>query len=252
VSAAEITSGDRVLEIGAGLGSLTRPLAERAAEVGADVLAVEFDRALVPALREVVSDLPNVEVLQADALSAPWQELLAGDRWSVVANLPYNVAVPILLRLLEGSPEVQHYVVMVQEEVAERLSAQPGDRGYGPTSLRVAYRAEVEVLRTVPPTVFWPRPHVGSAVMRLRTPPNRGSDAVDATALFHVIDVSFSERRKTMRSALRRLGVPASRVAEVLRSAEIDPDARPESLPLDRFAAVAERIDSQLADGADG
>ncbi len=249
MSAAEIAAGDRVLEIGAGLGSLTRPLAERAAGVGADVLAVEFDRALIPALREVVSDLPNVEVLQADALSAPWQELLAGDRWSVVANLPYNVAVPILLRLLEGSPEVQHYVVMVQEEVAGRLSAQPGDRGYGPTSLRIAYRAEAEVLRTVPPTVFWPRPHVGSAVLRLRSLPNQRADA---TALFHVVDVSFSERRKTMRNALRRLGVPASRVAEVLRSAEIDPDARPESLPLDRFAAVAERIDSEVADGADG
>jgi 16S rRNA (adenine1518-N6/adenine1519-N6)-dimethyltransferase len=88
--------------------------------------------------------------------------------------------------------------------------------------------------------------------MRLRSLPNRGSDAVDATALFHVIDVSFSERRKTMRSALRRLGIPASRVGEVLRSAEIDPDARPGSLPLDRFAAVAERIDSEAADGADG
>jgi 16S rRNA (adenine1518-N6/adenine1519-N6)-dimethyltransferase len=212
---------------------------------------VEFDRALVPALREVVSDLENVEVLQADALSAPWQELLAGHRWSVVANLPYNVAVPILLRLLEGFPEVQHYVLMVQEEVAARLSAEPGARGYGPTSLRIASRAEAEVLRRVPPTVFWPRPHVGSAVLRLRSRRAAWFGRVDATALFHVIDVSFAERRKTMRSALRRLGVPASRVAEVLRSAEIDPDARPESLPLERFAALAERIDSVVEDDAD-
>jgi 16S rRNA (adenine1518-N6/adenine1519-N6)-dimethyltransferase len=193
-----------------------------------------------------------VEVLQADALSAPWSELLARERWSVVANLPYNVAVPILLRLLEGSPQVQHYVVMVQEEVAERLNAEPGAHDYGPTSLRIAYRAEVEILRSVPATVFWPRPHVGSSVVSLRPRPasRPGPDGADAAGLFHVIDVAFAERRKTMRSALRRLGVPAPQVAEVLRSAEIDPDARPGSLPLERFAAVAERI--ATAAGADG
>jgi 16S rRNA (adenine1518-N6/adenine1519-N6)-dimethyltransferase len=224
------------VEIGAGLGSLTRALAEG----DAHVLAVEFDRALIPALSEAVADLPNVEIRQADATSVEWNELLGDGAWKAAANLPYNVAVPILLHALETAPGIEEYVVMVQREVAERLTAEPGSEPYGPTSLRVAYRADTEILRNVPPSVFWPRPHVGSSVIRLRTHATRVS--VDADALFRVIDVAFAERRKTMRSALRRLGVDADGVAEVLRSTEIDPDARPESLPLDRFAALAEVV----------
>jgi 16S rRNA (adenine1518-N6/adenine1519-N6)-dimethyltransferase len=222
------------VEIGAGLGSLTRALAER----GAEVLALEFDRALIPALSEAVADFPNVEIRQADATSVAWEPLLGDGAWKAAANLPYNVAVPILLHALETAAGIGEYVVMVQREVAERLSAEPGAEPYGPTSLRVAYRADAAILRNVPPSVFWPRPHVGSSVVRVRTHPPRVS--VDADALFRVIDVSFGERRKTMRSAARRLGVDAGRVTEVLRSTEIDPDARPESLPLDRFAALAE------------
>jgi 16S rRNA (adenine1518-N6/adenine1519-N6)-dimethyltransferase len=187
-----------------------------------------------------VADLPNVEIRQADAASVDWSDLLGDERWRAAANLPYNVAVPILLRALEAARAIEEYVVMVQREAAERLCAGPGSEPYGPTSLRVAYRADAEILRNVPPSVFWPRPHVGSAVVRLRTHPPRVS--VDADALFRVIDVSFAERRKTMRSALRRLGVGGDRVAEVLRSADIHPDARPESLPLDRFAALAEVV----------
>jgi 16S rRNA (adenine1518-N6/adenine1519-N6)-dimethyltransferase len=224
------------VEIGAGLGSLTRALASR----GSRVLAVEFDRALIPALSEAVEDLPNVEIRQADATSVEWNELLGDGPWRAAANLPYNVAVPILLHALETAPGIEGYVVMVQREVAERLSAEPGSEPYGPTSLRVAYRADAEILRNVAPSVFWPRPHVGSSVVRLRTHAPRVS--VDADALFRVIDVAFAERRKTMRSAVRRLGVDSGRVAEVLRSTEIDPDARPESLPLDRFAAIAEVV----------
>jgi len=228
--------GVRILEIGAGLGSLTRALGER----GASVLAVEFDRALIPALSEVVADLPSVRLLQGDALSAPWEELLEPGAWRVAANLPYNVAVPVLLRALETAPGVEEYVVMVQREVAERLTGAPGSDGYGPTSLRVAFRTETEMLRMVPPSVFWPRPHVGSAIVRLRV--REPDPSVDADRLFSVIDIAFAERRKTMRSALRRLGVRADRVEPVLRSAEIDPDARPESLPLDRFVGLAELV----------
>ena len=224
------------MEIGAGLGSLTQALAER----GAHVLAVEFDRALIPALSEALEDLPNVEIGQADATSVDWNELMGDGPWRAAANLPYNVAVPILLHALETAPGIEEYVVMVQREVAERLTAAPGSEPYGPTSLRVAYRADAEILRNVSPSVFWPRPHVGSSVLRLRTHWPRVS--VDADALFRVIDVAFAERRKTMRSAVRRLGVDAGRVAEVLRSTDIDPDARPESLPLDRFAALAEVV----------
>jgi 16S rRNA (adenine1518-N6/adenine1519-N6)-dimethyltransferase len=224
-----------MVEIGAGLGSLTRALAER----GASVLALEFDRALIPALSESVGDLPNVEIRQADATSVGWSPLLGGGEWRCAANLPYGVAVPILLHALETAPGIEEYVVMVQREVAERLCAEPGSEPYGATSLRLAYRADAEILRNVPPSVFWPRPHVGSAVVRLR---RHAPLSVNRDALFLVIEVAFAERRKTMRSAVRRLGVEPDRVAEVLRSAEIDPNARPESLPLDRFAALAEVV----------
>jgi 16S rRNA (adenine1518-N6/adenine1519-N6)-dimethyltransferase len=224
------------VEIGAGLGSLTRVLAEH----GAEILALEFDRALIPALSESVSGLPNVEVRQADATSVEWSEMLGDGPWKAAANLPYSVAVPILLHALETAPAIEEYVVMVQREVAERLCAEPGSEPYGPTSLRVVYRADAEILRNVPPSVFWPRPHVGSSVIRLQVHAPRVS--VDDDALFRVIDVAFSERRKTMRNAVRRLGVDAGRAAETLASAEIDPDARPESLALDRFAALAEIV----------
>ncbi|MFL5767356.1 MAG: ribosomal RNA small subunit methyltransferase A, partial [Actinomycetota bacterium] len=136
---------------------------------------------------------------------------------------------------------IEGYVVMVQREVAERLCAEPGSEPYGPTSLRVAYRAEAQILRNVPPSVFWPRPHVGSAVVRLSR--QARPTPVDPTVLFRVVDAAFAERRKTMRSAVRRLGVDAARVPEVLRSADIEPDARPEMLSLDRFAALAETLE---------
>jgi 16S rRNA (adenine1518-N6/adenine1519-N6)-dimethyltransferase len=225
------------VEIGAGLGSVTRALAER----GASVLALEFDRALIPALTEAVGELPNVEIRQADATSLVWESELRDGPWRCAANLPYNVAVPILLRALEEASAIEEYVVMVQREVAERLCAEPGADAYGPTSLRVAYRTQAEILRSVPPSVFWPRPHVGSTVVRFRTYAPRVT--ADAGTLFRVIDVAFGERRKTMRSAVRRLGVPVDRVAGMLRSAEIDPDARPESLSLDRFASLAEALE---------
>jgi 16S rRNA (adenine1518-N6/adenine1519-N6)-dimethyltransferase len=244
VAEAGDVSGRRVLEIGAGLGSLTRPLGGR----GANVLAIEFDRALIPALREIVADLGTVEVLQANALSAPWRELLDEGPWLVVGNLPYNVAVPILLRLLEEAPDVDEYVVMVQREVAERLSAVAGEREYGPTSVRVAFHANADVVRSVPPSVFWPRPHVGSSVLRLR--PHAPEVDVDAVRLFGVVDVAFAGRRKTMRSAVRRLGVKGDRVSEVLEAAGIERDARPETVTLEGFAALAELVPHPA--GADG
>jgi 16S rRNA (adenine1518-N6/adenine1519-N6)-dimethyltransferase len=179
-----------------------------------------------------------VEIRQADATSVDWVALLGEGAWRCAANLPYNVAVPVLLHALGSAPGIEEYVVMVQREVAERLCAEPGSDAYGPTSLRVVYGADAEILRNVPPSVFWPRPHVGSAIVRLRTHPPRVP--ADRDALFRVIDVAFAERRKTMRNAVRRLEVPADRVYDVLRSVEIDPDARPESLSLDRFAALAE------------
>jgi 16S rRNA (adenine1518-N6/adenine1519-N6)-dimethyltransferase len=221
-----------VVDVGAGFGSLTIALAG----AGADVLAIEFDRGVVAALHEVVDRMSNVTVVRADALRIDWASALGGRDWVMAANLPYNVAVPLLLRMLEEASDVTSYVAMVQREVADRLAAVPGSLAYGAVSVKVAYRAEVTTLRRVPREVFWPRPRVESTVLRLT--PRAPRVGIEPAALFHVVDVSFGERRKTMRNAIRRLGLDATAAVEALRRAGIDPSARPEELALEDFGRL--------------
>ena len=227
------------MEIGAGLGSLTVAIAD----AGADVLAVEFDRALVPALEEVTAGLPAVRVLQADAMRLDWDGTLGVDErpWILCGNLPYNIAVPLVLDTLARVPAIGRWVVMVQREVGERLAATPGTEPFGAVSLRVAYRASATLVRRVPASVFWPRPKVDSVVVRLERLEAPPVD-VDERALRRVIDEAFSERRKTMRNALRRLGLDAEAADGVLAAAGVPSNARPEELGLPAFAAIAERV----------
>ena len=230
-----------MLEIGAGLGSLTVPLAA----TGARVLALEFDRALVPALREVVALYPRVGVLEADALSLDWPKVLGRGRWKMVSNLPYNISVPVVLELLERAPQIEEYLVMVQREVGERLAAGAGDEAYGAVSVRVAYRAKASLLRRVGPTVFWPRPAVGSVLVRL-TPLQAPPVTTPPERLFRVVREGFAERRKTMRSALRRLGLESGEADSALRACGLDPRARAETLSLEDFARVAEELGERV------
>jgi 16S rRNA (adenine1518-N6/adenine1519-N6)-dimethyltransferase len=232
VADAGVREGDRVVEVGAGLGSLTVALAD----AGARVLAIEVDRGLSEALREVVGSYPNVRIDVADAMHADWPTALGADRWSMVSNLPYNVSVPLVLDLLRTAP-IDRYVVMVQREVGERLVARPGEEAYGAVSVRVAYRADARVLRRVPADVFWPRPKVDSVLVRLD--PGPPAVDVDPAALFAVVDEGFAERRKTMANALRRLGRDGGEAAEILRAVDPDPSVRAERLGLDAFAAIA-------------
>lgn len=229
--------GDRIVEIGAGLGSLTVALAA----TGADVLAIEFDRALIPPLDEVTQDLPRVRTLHADATDPAWHDELGPHRWALCANLPYNVAVPVVLDALEDAPAIDPFVVMVQREVGERLAAGPGEEHYGAVSVRVAYRARASVVRRVPPSVFWPKPKVESVVVRLDRHATAPVD-VDPDRLWRVIDVSFAQRRKTMRNAVRRLGLEADEADQLLGDCDIAGNARPEELDLAGFAAIAERM----------
>jgi 16S rRNA (adenine1518-N6/adenine1519-N6)-dimethyltransferase len=206
------------------------------------VLAVELDRAVVPALSEAVAGL-DVEIVRQDAMTADWEALLSGDGvWKMVSNLPYNVAVPLLLGMLEQALPIERYVVMVQREVGERLVAGPGDEGYGAPSVRVAYHATARLLRRVPPTVFWPEPKVESVLVSLEP---RDSPPVDADpgALFRVVEEGFAQRRKTMRNALVRLGLDGSRAEEVLARVGVDARARAEELDLAGFAAIAGAVD---------
>jgi 16S rRNA (adenine1518-N6/adenine1519-N6)-dimethyltransferase len=233
---ADVRDGDRVIEIGAGFGSLTLALAA----AGARVVAVEFDRAVVPALREVVGSAPGVVVVEADAMRLDWDAVLGrGDEpWTLCANLPYNIATPLVLDVLAGVGRVRRLVVMVQREVGERLVARPGDDAYGAVSVRVAARATASLVRRVVRDVFWPRPKVDSAIVRIDrlAEPLVGSD----DPVWSVVDEAFGQRRKTIRNALRRLGVDDAEGA--LRAAGLAPSARPEELSLGDFMRLAAAI----------
>jgi 16S rRNA (adenine1518-N6/adenine1519-N6)-dimethyltransferase len=231
---ADVGPESRVLEVGAGLGSLTRALAER----GAFVVAMEVDPRLVPALQESVGGFDRVRIERADALTADWRPLLDDvGPWTMAANLPYNVAVPVVMRVLAEEPRVRRFLIMVQREVGERLAARPGEPAFGALSLRVAYRAEARVLRKVSRTVFWPQPNVDSVLVSLvrRDPPVD----VPEDALWRVIDGAFEQRRKTVRSAMVRLGLEREESGQVLVACGIDPQTRPERLGLPEFACLA-------------
>ncbi|MBV8159880.1 MAG: 16S rRNA (adenine(1518)-N(6)/adenine(1519)-N(6))-dimethyltransferase RsmA [Acidimicrobiia bacterium] len=226
---AEVGPGDRVLEIGAGLGSLTLALAE----TGASVTAVEADRYLVPVLRAVVERAPAaVCVVQADAQRLDWPALLADECWVLVANLPYNMATPLILDVLLQAPRVDRLLVMVQQEVAERLAAAPGAAARGAVSVKVAYWATSSIVGRVPATVFVPRPKVESALVRIdrhRHPPTD----VERGALFRVVDTAFGQRRKMLRRSLSALVDP-----DCFEAAGVAPEARPQDLSLDEWARL--------------
>lgn len=222
-----------MLEVGAGLGSLTIALAG----AGARVLAVETDPRLVRALEEVLAPFPDVRVVEADAMRADWDVLLESGPWAMVSNLPYNVSVPLLLDMLGGVSAIDRFLVMVQLEVGQRLVAPPGDPSYGAVSVRVAYHADARIVRRVPAEVFWPRPRIDSVLVALERcePPVD----VDRDALFRVVDEGFAERRKTMTNALRRLGLGAEDAANAMRASGLEPSTRAERLGVPDFARVA-------------
>ena len=233
---AHVGPGDHVVEIGPGLGSLTLALVD----TGASVLAVEKDRTLVPLLGAVLDErgAASVEVLEADAMTLDWQAELAGraERWTLAANLPYNVAVPLIMAVLADAPIVDHLVVMVQKEVADRLVAGPGGRVVGIPSMKVAWYASAELLGVVPPEVFVPAPRVTSAVigMTRRPPP---STTVAPGDVFPLVETAYRQRRKMLRSTLGRT-VPAS----AFDAAGIEVTRRPEELDIAAWTRLAEAI----------
>lgn len=212
------------------------------AEAGAEVLAVELDRGLLPALSEVVSGVPGVRVVREDAMRADWGALLGDGPWRMASNLPYNVAVPVVLGLLETAPQVDPMLVMVQREVGERLAAGPGEKQFGAVSVRVAWWASAALVRRVPPTVFWPAPRVESVIVRLeRRPPPAGASR---EAVLRLIEAGFAQRRKTMANALVRLGNERSLSERALVQVGLDPRVRAEELGLADFARLAEALDA--------
>jgi 16S rRNA (adenine1518-N6/adenine1519-N6)-dimethyltransferase len=235
VRTAELTAGEQVLEVGPGLGSLTLGLAS----AGHPVLAVEIDPVLAAALPATVAERApdaSLTVLTADALRVA--ELPSAPT-ALVANLPYNVAVPVVLHLLEVVPSLQRGLVMVQAEVADRLVAAPGSRTYGVPSVKTAWYASATRAGAVPAAVFWPAPNVESGLVRLvrRDPP---ATTASREQVFAVVDAAFAQRRKTLRAALAGWADSAAAAERALRAAGVDPRARGETLAVDRFARIAE------------
>jgi 16S rRNA (adenine1518-N6/adenine1519-N6)-dimethyltransferase len=237
VHAAGVTADDVVLEVGPGLGSLTLGLLE----VARGVLAVEIDPVLAERLPQTAAArAPGVAerltVLTADALRIKESEL-APAPGVLVANLPYNVAVPVVLHLLAELPGLRRGLVMVQAEVADRMAAGPGSRTYGIPSVKAAWFAEVRRVATVPRSVFWPVPNVDSALVLLtrREPPAWAP----REAVFDLVDAAFAQRRKTLRAALSTWAGSAARAAELLEAAGVDPGARGEQLGVAEFVRIA-------------
>ena len=231
---------DVVIEVGPGLGSLTLGLLE----TGASVVAIEVESSLARRLVRTVSQrMPGAEdrlaVVEADAMRVT--ELLGPPPTHVVANLPYNISVPVLLHLAETFPSWQSGLVMVQLEVADRLVAGPGSRVYGVPSAKMAWWATATRVATVPPTVFWPVPNVDSGLVSLtrREPP---STTADRRRVFETIDAAFNQRRKMLRAALAGTIGSSAAAAEVLVAAGVDPQARGETLGIGDFARIAEHL----------
>jgi 16S rRNA (adenine1518-N6/adenine1519-N6)-dimethyltransferase len=232
VAAAQVKAGDRVLEIGAGVGTLTRALAA----VGARVLAYEVDPRLRPVLEAALEDVVGVEVRYADAADLD-PSALEGAPWVVVANLPYHVGTPLLLRLLREAPAIERFVVMLQREAVERLAAAPGSRTYGLPSVVAQLYGAVKVAFRVPAAVFLPPPRVESAVaVVVRKPAHPAAEAAVALAA-----AAFGQRRKMLR---RSLAAVLADAPAVLTAAGVDPSARAEDLAPADYLRLAEAADA--------
>ncbi len=237
IRAANIEKGEQILEIGPGLGSLTSQLS-----VTSKVVAIELDRYLIPALEEVLNHFgkrENVEIVQEDAMKIDWQEFFTQRQgvWKMVANLPYNIATPLLVTLLENAPEIQAIYAMVQLEVGERFAASPRSKAYGIPSVKAQYWAETKVLGKVSPNVFLPVPKVDSAILQIirkSSPPE-----VNYANFSRLIQTAFQHRRKMIRKSLNTL-VPLANFS----IAELSPQARPEELSVTDWVKLAKTLDT--------
>lgn len=246
VTAAGLDQTKGALEIGPGIGALTEKLAQEAEKV----VAVEIDQRLLPILEEVLAPYPQVHVVHGDVLKLDLKALFAAEFGnvsgvSVVANLPYYVTTPILMKLLEEKLPLEHIVVMIQKEVAERMAAAPGGKEYGSLSIAVQYYSVPELICTVPHSVFIPQPNVESAVIRLSVRETPAVVVEDEAFFFQVVQASFAQRRKTISNNLKSRFFPGEgreRLEQLLEAAGIIPSRRAETLSLEEFATLSNTL----------
>ncbi|MFC3882058.1 16S rRNA (adenine(1518)-N(6)/adenine(1519)-N(6))-dimethyltransferase RsmA [Bacillus songklensis] len=247
VDHAELTEETGVIEIGPGIGALTEQLAKRAKKV----VAFEIDQRLLPILQDTLSPYPNVKVIHQDILKADVHEMIASEfpgirDLMVVANLPYYVTTPILMKLLEDQIPVRGIVVMLQKEVADRIAAKPGTKDYGSLSIAIQYYTEAETVMVVPKTVFNPQPNVDSAVIRLTKRPQPSVQVQNEAFFFTVVRASFAQRRKTLLNNLtNNLSFGKEKKQEIeqtLHSVGLDPKRRGETLSIQEFAILSDAL----------
>ncbi len=250
VEAAGVTEDDCVLEIGPGIGSLTQYLAEAAGRV----VAVEIDKTLLPVLDDTLSEYDNVTIINNDVLKVDITEVVneynQGRPIKVVANLPYYITTPIIMKLFESGAPIESITVMVQKEVADRMSAGPGNKDYGSLSLAVGFYAEAQAVMDVPPSSFIPQPKVGSAVVKLVRCDEPRVSVKDEKFMFAIIRDAFNQRRKTLSNAISNgaeLHVSRQQVTDALKTMGIDERARGETLTLAQFAELSDILQSSDA-----
>lgn len=244
---AGLTENTGTIEIGPGIGALTEHLARRSKKA----VAFEIDQRLLPILKETLSPYPNVEIVHQDILKADvkqvMEEKLQGIKdVMVVANLPYYVTTPIIMKLLEEKLPIRGIVVMLQKEVAERISASPGTKDYGSLSIAVQYYTTAEIVMTVPKTVFVPQPNVDSAIIRLTIREKPPVEMINEDFFFQVIKLSFAQRRKTILNNLTN-GLPDGKekkesIVNALNLANIDPSRRGETLSIEEYARLSDTL----------
>lgn len=247
---ADINENDGIIEIGPGIGTLTQQLCERAGKV----VAIELDKNLLPILDDTLSAYDNVEIVYGDVLKINLDQLikekLKGRNIKVVANLPYYITTPIIMKLLEERLDIDKIVVMIQKEVAARMQADPGNKDYGALSVAVQYYSQPEIIVNVPKNVFMPKPNVDSAVIMLDIYDSPMVEVIDKKLFFEVVKAAFGKRRKTLLNALSSgaLNINKEEIKDILHSCDINPQRRGETLSIDEFATLANSISNAHRD----
>lgn len=242
VAAAGVGPQDRVLEIGPGLGHLTRVLAERAQQV----LALELDDRLIPCLRSTFDGVHSVDIVQCDALAYPFENLPG--TWKVVANLPYYISTPIIQRLLNCRDKFSTITLLLQKEVAARIASPPGGKEYGYLSVLVQLYAEPKIEFLVPAGAFTPIPEVDSSVITLMVRDHPAISKTNTGFLMRLVKAAFSQRRKTLKNSLKQLRIPAGSMDLVGSATGIDLGRRAETLSIGEFCVLAEFLHSKLVE----
>lgn len=240
IEGARVKEGDYVIEVGPGIGTLTKEMGKTAEKV----VAIEIDKTLIPILKETLSDFPNIEVINQDILKVDVQELikekLNGGPVKLIANLPYYITTPIVMKFLEEDISVTDIVVMVQKEVADRMNAQPNTKDYGALSVAVQYYCDTEIVAKAPRHMFMPQPNVDSTVIGLHVREEQIYHVDNEEVFFKTVKASFGQRRKTLLNSLGGLGfLTKDQIREALQEANIDEKRRGETLSIEEFAALS-------------